>query len=450
VPFYASTSGTSGKQAGKWYPFLGIDPEVFWLVKPSLEELESGFGIQEIQELQNLLNTQLQAIPLYTISDELLKIEPMLEGDPIDTFLKHKLFPELNLRPKTGEKVDAVAYTKQAIALLAKDIGVTRKETEQQQELKVGDTISLLNKTKTSSHTWIIESISQEGDTTRVYLKSKDGAHSLRLPLEEVLGGIEATNEWRANPDNKKESFSNPPVGELIKIFNENRKDRRALYELYVAWDNKYIASGLIDQMREKNGNIAVSAEQIESTKKLLQAYKKILELDANESYIPGIPSVSLRFFNIFGPRQNGNGPYANVISSWLHRLKNKQSIRLDSSFVVFDEAGRETQPGERVAEPNTPEFFGDFSQKFESHFDRKLARDVRLTSRFSGEFLFHVEGGFDILLDSHQPVDDIITTLQAALDRGIPEADRAQLSRVDLRTPNKVYYTVKGDADER
>lgn len=289
VPFYASTSGTSGKQAGKWYPFLGIDPEVFWLVKPSLEELESGFGIQEIQELQNLLNTQLQAIPLYTISDELLKIEPMLEGDPIDTFLKHKLFPELNLRPKTGEKVDAVAYTKQAIALLAKDIGVTRKETEQQQELKVGDTISLLNKTKTSSHTWIIESISQEGDTTRVYLKSKDGAHSLRLPLEEVLGGIEATNEWRANPDNKKESFSNPPVGELIKIFNENRKDRRALYELYVEWDNKYIASGLIDQMREKNGNIAVSAEQIESTKKLLQAYKKILELNINENYIPGI-----------------------------------------------------------------------------------------------------------------------------------------------------------------
>jgi UDP-glucose 4-epimerase len=48
--------------------------------------------------------------------------------------------------------------------------------------------------------------------------------------------------------------------------------------------------------------------------------------------HLYGIPSVSLRFFNIFGPRQNGNGPYANVISSWLHRLKNKQSIRLDGS----------------------------------------------------------------------------------------------------------------------
>ena len=289
VPFYASTSGTSGKQAGKWYPFLGVDPTDLWLAKPSLEELETGFGIQEVQELQNLLNQQLRAIPLYAISDELLEIKEMSEGDTIDTFLKHKLFPELSLEPKAGEKPDRVRYTQQAIALLAKDIGAAKKETEQQQELKVGDTISLLNKKKTAPHNWIIESISQEGNTTRVYLKSKDGAHSLRLPLEEVLGGIEATNEWKANPDNKKESFSNPPVGELIKIFNENRKDRRALYELYVEWDNKYIASGLIDQMREKNGNIAVSAEQIESTKKLLQAYKKILELDANESYIPGI-----------------------------------------------------------------------------------------------------------------------------------------------------------------
>jgi hypothetical protein len=122
----------------------------------------------------------------------------------------------------------------------------------------------------------------------------------------------------------------------------------------------------------------------------------------------------------------------------------------MERSFVIFDEAGRATQPGERVAESNMPEFLGDFSQKFESRFDRKLTRDVRLTSRFSGELLFHVEDGFDILIDSHQPVDDIITTLQAALDRGIPEADRTRLSRVDLRTPNKVYYTVKGDTDER
>lgn len=204
-----------------------------------------------------------------------------LSIDSLREILKTNLYYKNALRAQEEQKT--VTEPKKA------EEGPAQEQKERKQGLNVGDTISLLNKTKTASHTWIIESISQEGDTTRVHLKSKDGAHSLRLPLEEVLEGIEATNEWKTNPDNKKESFSNPPVGELIKIFNENRKDRKTLYELYVAWDNKYIASGLIDQMREKSGNIAVSVEQIESTKKLLQAYKKILELDANESYIPGI-----------------------------------------------------------------------------------------------------------------------------------------------------------------
>lgn len=209
------------------------------------------------------------------------KEERNLSIDSLREILKTNLYYKNALRAQEEQKT--VTEPKKA------EEGPAQEQKERKQGLNVGDTISLLNKTKTASHTWIIESISQEGDTTRVHLKSKDGTHSLRLPLEEVLGGIEATNEWKTNPDNKKESFSNPPIGELIKIFNENRKDRKTLYELYVAWDNKYIASGLIDQMREKSGNIAVSVEQIESTKKLLQAYKKILELDANESYIPGI-----------------------------------------------------------------------------------------------------------------------------------------------------------------
>lgn len=207
-----------------------------------------------------------------------LSIDSLREILKTNLYYKNALRAEEEQKTVTEPKKEPKAEEKPA-----------QEQKEGKQGLKVGDTISLLNKTKTAPHNWIIESISQDKDMIRVYLKSKDGAHSLRLTLEEALAGIEATNEWKANPDNKKEFFSNPPVGELIKIFNENRKDRRALYELYVEWDSKYIASGLIDQMREKNGNLAVSVEQIESTKKLLQAYKKILELDGNENYIPGI-----------------------------------------------------------------------------------------------------------------------------------------------------------------
>ena len=39
------------------------------------------------------------------------------------------------------------------------------------------------------------------------------------------------------------------------------------------------------------------------------------------------VPTVSLRFFNVYGPRQNGSGPYANVISSWATKLVNNEKI---------------------------------------------------------------------------------------------------------------------------
>jgi hypothetical protein len=52
-------------------------------------------------------------------------------------------------------------------------------------------------------------------------------------------------------------------------------------------------------------------------------------------------------------------------------------------------------------------------------------------------------------MVDSHQSIDDTLMTLQAALDRGIPKSEEEHLSRMDLRTANKVYYTVKGDTDD-
>ena len=43
-----------------------------------------------------------------------------------------------------------------------------------------------------------------------------------------------------------------------------------------------------------------------------------------------GFQSVCLRYFNVFGPRQSGSGPYANVISSWCENGIRNKRIRLD------------------------------------------------------------------------------------------------------------------------
>lgn len=58
-PFYVSSSGTSGKDAGKWYPFFGITPSG-WIAKGSMSELESEHGVPELQEISKKLNATLR------------------------------------------------------------------------------------------------------------------------------------------------------------------------------------------------------------------------------------------------------------------------------------------------------------------------------------------------------------------------------------------------------
>ncbi|MES1981058.1 MAG: SDR family oxidoreductase [Pseudomonadota bacterium] len=43
-----------------------------------------------------------------------------------------------------------------------------------------------------------------------------------------------------------------------------------------------------------------------------------------------GIESIGLRYFNIFGPRQDPNGAYAAVIPQWIAALINNQSLRIN------------------------------------------------------------------------------------------------------------------------
>lgn len=73
-----------------------------------------------------------------------------------------------------------------------------QEQKEHKQELKVGDTINLLNKAGASVHMWVVESILEEQGSTRVYLTSKDKKYSLNLKLEDVLLGIEETKVWKS------------------------------------------------------------------------------------------------------------------------------------------------------------------------------------------------------------------------------------------------------------
>ena len=43
-----------------------------------------------------------------------------------------------------------------------------------------------------------------------------------------------------------------------------------------------------------------------------------------------GLQSIGLRYFNVFGPRQDPNGAYAAVIASWINRMINNEQIYIN------------------------------------------------------------------------------------------------------------------------
>ncbi|NQZ02038.1 MAG: NAD-dependent epimerase/dehydratase family protein [Bdellovibrionales bacterium] len=57
---------------------------------------------------------------------------------------------------------------------------------------------------------------------------------------------------------------------------------------------------------------------------------KLINEKQAQQlSQVFGIPTVGLRYFNVFGVRQSPEGPYAAVIPAWLEALQGEQAVKV-------------------------------------------------------------------------------------------------------------------------
>ena len=86
-------------------------------------------------------------------------------------------------------------------------------------------------------------------------------------------------------------------------------------------------------------GNIEKGSEvgQID----LLHPYsvdKYILELYSKMAYrLYGLKSCGLRFFNVYGPLQDGNNPYSGVISIFIEKLLKKQIININGGYQTRD-----------------------------------------------------------------------------------------------------------------
>jgi UDP-glucose 4-epimerase len=80
-------------------------------------------------------------------------------------------------------------------------------------------------------------------------------------------------------------------------------------------------------------------------------------------SHVHGVPTVGLRFFNVFGPRQDPSSPYSGVISIFADRLKSGRPIvifgdgKQTRDFVYVGDVAAALRAAMRVLPPASPVF---------------------------------------------------------------------------------------------
>ena len=87
-------------------------------------------------------------------------------------------------------------------------------------------------------------------------------------------------------------------------------------------------------------GNLSLGDDEVDNLD-ILSPYaldKLTLENYARLSYkLYGIPSIGLRFFNVFGPRQNAKSSYSGVISVFIYKLLNNLEITINGGYQTRD-----------------------------------------------------------------------------------------------------------------
>ena len=87
-------------------------------------------------------------------------------------------------------------------------------------------------------------------------------------------------------------------------------------------------------------GNLKFGNDEIENVD-LLSPYatdKYVMELYSRMAYKTyQLPSVGLRFFNVYGPRQDPTNPYSGVISIFADRLMKSQNITINGGYQTRD-----------------------------------------------------------------------------------------------------------------
>ena len=98
-------------------------------------------------------------------------------------------------------------------------------------------------------------------------------------------------------------------------------RDQRVEKFIYAASSSTY---GDSKKLPKTEGEIGMPLSPYAVTKFVNELYARVFALNY------GIKTIGLRYFNVFGPRQDPNGAYAAVIPLFINSLVNNKSVKID------------------------------------------------------------------------------------------------------------------------
>lgn len=102
-----------------------------------------------------------------------------------------------------------------------------------------------------------------------------------------------------------------------LNIFNAAR-ETGVKRVVYASSSSVYGDDPGLPKIEQRTGNVL---SPYAASKAMCETYSKVF----HRCY--GFQSIGLRYFNVFGPRQDPNGPYAAVLPKWLAALKNRETV---------------------------------------------------------------------------------------------------------------------------
>jgi cell division septal protein FtsQ len=127
--------------------------------------------------------------------------------------------------------------------------------------------------------------------------------------------------------------------------------------------------------------------------------------------------------------------------------VDSSQSSEVMGGFLkIMDTSAQNVDTNEPVIDPDFVRFAADIQERLRQESGIEIDAQCTTPSRFSDELILKTQEGWAIDINVRLPLDKSLRTLELLLKKEISPERRQHLKYIDLRTENRVYYSVEGE----